>query len=66
MTTFFLLYSQRFTIFNKNMDIKTNKEQKGKKKRYKGVNSHISYVIPIVRHYMLLEHPSLLLWQSLP
>ena len=48
------------------MDIKTNKEQKGKKKRYKGVNSHISYVIPIVRHYMLLEHPSLLLWQSLP
>lgn len=66
MTTFFCYIHSVLLFFNKNMDIKTNKEQKGKKKRYKGVNSHISYVIPIVRHYMLLEHPSLLLWQSLP
>ncbi len=66
MTTFFCYIRSVLLFFNKNMDIKTNKEQKGKKKRYKGVNSHISYVIPIVRHYMLLEHPSLLLWQSLP
>ena len=65
MTTFFCYIRSVLLFFNKNMDIKTNKEQKGKKKRYKGVNSHISYVIPIVRHYMLLEHPSLLLWQSI-
>lgn len=37
MTTFFCYIRSVLLFFNKNMDIKTNKEQKGKKKRYKGL-----------------------------
>ncbi len=62
MTTFFCYIRSVLLFFNKNMDIKAE----GQKETLQGVNSHISYIIPIVRHYMLLEHPSLLLWQSLP
>lgn len=35
MTTFFCYIRSVLLFFNKNMDIKTNKEQKGKKKRYR-------------------------------
>lgn len=64
--TFFLLYSLRFTIFQQEYGYKDKQRAERQKETLQGVNSHISHIIPIVRHYMLLEHPSLLLWQSLP